>query len=61
VQIYKTKTGELFYLSSQKKAILSLTLPSPKERVQKSKVKVLSFGEDLGEVCIIKKKAICLY
>jgi len=28
----------------------SLTLPSPKERVvKKSEVKVLSFGEDLGE------------
>jgi hypothetical protein len=27
-----------------------LTLPSPKERVlKKSEVKVLSFGEDLGE------------
>jgi hypothetical protein len=30
--------------------ILCLTLPSPKERVlKKSEVKVLSFGEDLGE------------
>jgi hypothetical protein len=29
---------------------LCLTLPSPKERVlKKSEVKVLSFGEDLGE------------
>jgi hypothetical protein len=28
----------------------SFTLPSPKERVlEKSEVKVLSFGEDLGE------------
>jgi hypothetical protein len=30
--------------------LVSLTLPSPKERVlTKSEVKVLSFGEDLGE------------
>jgi hypothetical protein len=46
VQIYKTKIGELFYLSSQKKAILGLTLPSPLERVQNCEVKILSFGED---------------
>jgi len=32
--------------------LFGLTLPSPMVRVQKSEVKVLSFGEDLGEAYV---------
>jgi len=33
--------------------LFNLTLPSPKERVLKANLKILSFGEDLGEAILI--------